>query len=241
MARLGPIPGIRVPQIVALFLIVDIGLGVAYLVNYLTGGYIGYSLNLNSENSIGTWYSSMQLFCISAVATVSVYGNLTWRNKRSWALVGLPLVFLFLSIDEAVHFHEWLGLKSDAFLPEGDRTETAFQNTGIWVFLMGVPFLVCFLLWAYSIRRFFAISPGSFSKLVVGMLILLLGALGFELLTNFWRGGHSVGYVSVTLCEETLEMLGMTVILWGAYDLATKFIVMKKLTCPPQESVQASC
>ena len=234
MARLGLMPKIRMPQIVALFFIADIGLGVAYLVNYLTSGHVEYSLNLNSENSIGTWYSSIQLFCISAVATVSVYGNLNWRNKRSWALVGLPLVFLFLSIDEAVQFHEWLGLKSDALLPHGDRTETFFQTTGIWVFLIGVPFLVGFLLWAYSIRKFFAISPGSFRKLVVGMLILLLGALGVELLTNYWRGGYSIGYVSVVLCEETLEMLGMTVILWGVYDLATKFIVMKKLTCPPQ-------
>jgi len=231
MERFGLMSETRVPLVIAVLFLADIGLGIAYLANYMMGEpfrKLTELLALDSEASIATWYSSMQLFGIFALGGLYAQRNVSWKDKNSWALIGLPLLFLFLSMDEIVQIHEWLGFKSDALLPRGARRATFFRYTGIWMFVVGIPFLACFFLWAFSIRKYLANTPGSFRKITVGMMILLLGALGIEALSNFIPDLDSFGYVLTVLGEEIFEMVGGTVIFWGVYDLAGEFIISKE-------------
>ena len=75
-----------------------------------------------------------------------------------------------MSIDESVQIHEWLGAQSDILFAGGNRVGTAFENSGIWMFLFGLPFLAIFLLWAYSIKQFFSEKP--FIKSLQSKIIL---------------------------------------------------------------------
>lgn len=215
-----------VPLIVVLFFAADSFFGIAHLFNYvvdLSFGGSTYLLKLNSERSIATTYSSIQLLCIAALAVIVVYHNVNWKDIRFWALLALPLVFLFLAIDETMRFHEELGVESDRLLPDGDRSSTFFQRTGIWMFVLGLPFLATFLLLAESVKGFFTVSPGSYKKVIFGMFILLCGALGFELLSNLSTDSKSAGYVIEVFFEESTELVGATIILWGMHDLASEY------------------
>ena len=122
-------------------------------------------------------------------------------------------------MDEAVSIHEHIGKLSDSLLPDGDRRETVFRYTGIWMIVVGVPFIVVFSILACSIAKCFESRPGSFGKFVGGMIVFLIGALGFEFLSNLFAY-HSNSRILVTNVEEVWEMIGATTILWSLYDLA---------------------
>ena len=119
---------IKLPSLIKIFFLIDLGLCIAYVVNYLAGR--SYSkltslLNLDGEASLAAWYSSVQLFCIFIFSTVFIYHKID-RTKKSYLLIGLPVIFLLMSIDETVQIHEWLGEKSDFLLPVGSRNGTVF-------------------------------------------------------------------------------------------------------------------
>ncbi len=86
------------------------------------------------------------------------------------------------------------------------------------MFVIGVPFLVFFVVLISSIRIYFQRAPDALFKIFLGMLIVLGGAVGFETLTNFVARGSMYGVVQV-LSEELCEMIGGTMVLWGSYEL----------------------
>lgn len=210
------------PPIIAIFLVSDIALCAAYLVNILLGqpfSKLTALLDLNGENSLPSWYSSMQFFFIFLLATVYVCNQ--FRNKiKSITLAILPAIFLMMSIDEAVQIHEWLGRRSDVLLSGGSRVGTAFEKTGIWILVLGLPFLGLFLLWARTLKRYVS-DNSSLNKLVLGVCIMLSGALGCEFLSNFIGSSFLEAEL---IAEEGLEMIGSTVMLWAVYDLTLQYL-----------------
>ena len=218
----------KVPPLILALLIIDITLGSAYLFYFALGEpfeRIETLLDVDGEKSIPAWFSSAQLFCIAALGGLFFYRYYQRTHHISWVLLILPLGFLLLSMDEIVQMHEYLGSKSDGvFFETGSRKESFFHITGIWMFLLGIPFLAGFLFWAYLIREHFAVVPGSLAKFIAGMLVLLSGALVLEGLANFAAETESLEYVLTACSEETLEMVGATIIFWSMYDLNRKHI-----------------
>lgn len=217
-----PSPDWNMPPVVRIFLCLDIILCLAFVANYLLGQPFSKPtalLDLNGENSLPAWYSSMQFFFIFLLAAVFVHHRFR-RHGRCLSLIVLPAMFLLMSIDESVMIHEYLGRRSDVLLAGGTRDGTMFQETGVWMLVIGIPFLILFLLWIRSVRKSLGM-PSVGRKLVTGMGIMLAGALGCELLSNFI--GKSLQVVELAL-EEGLEMVGATVMLWAVYDLAAEYV-----------------
>ncbi len=215
-----------IPSIILVFFAVDIGLSTAYLLNYIIGepfGILNKLVNLDGEDSVATWYSSIQLFCVFFLAAVYTSENIDRQNARSWMLIGFPLLFLALSIDESVQIHEWLGERSDALLPGGSRKDTIFKRSGIWMFVLGIPFICCFYIWFSSVKQYFKKDGTEYLRIVYGIVVFLIGVLGFEAISNFFSDEtHSIGFILITCGEETLEMAGVTIILWGVYEMVCK-------------------
>ncbi len=218
----GKIPFLRrVPGLVLCFYGIDLTLGCAYLVNIASECQLetlNNFLNLEREANLPTWYSSIQLFIVAALLGVFVSWNIRSDQPVSWILPLLPLLILVLSIDESTEIHEWIGYKSDSLLPGGDRGNTPFYYTGIWMFLIGIPFLIGFISLLIALRRYFHPTPGAQTRIVIGGLLLVGGATGVETASNFIPLKTWLFYSEVFL-EEVLEMTGATTMLWGAYSL----------------------
>jgi hypothetical protein len=192
-------------------------------VNFLIGqpyAKLTSLLDLNGEASFCAWYSSVQLFCLFIFSAIYSY-NESKKNKGYLSLMFLPGLFLLMSIDETVQIHEWLGLKSDMLLAHGSRIGTLFHKSGIWMFLFGLPFAALFFVWLYSVKKQIFENPSAIKKLVIGMVLFLLGALGFETISNFIRKDLLVYEV---VLEEGLEMIGATVMFWSVYEMSLKYI-----------------
>jgi hypothetical protein len=220
----------RCPIFIVVLFVADALLSGAYLGNYLAGQPF-YTptllLDVDGEANIPTWFSSMQLFSIAGLLALVAWSRKVPGEKGAAALVVLPVLFLVLSLDEVAQIHEWLGSRSDVLLPDGRRTVTVFRQTGIWMFVLGGPFvaLLAWLLW--SVKNHFAAAGSAFRKFVLGCGVFLLGALGAELVSNV-PAPTSLGYVVTVFCEETLEMVGLTLVLWATYVLAAAHVVVDR-------------
>ncbi len=213
----------RVPRIIMAFFLIDVGLCIAYIIDNLIGQPYSATtrlLNLDGESSISTWYSSMQLFCVFILSALYCYHKFKGKDKLS-ILIFLPIIFLLMSIDESVQIHEGLGNISDILFPSGSREGTNFYRTGIWMFVFGLPFLALFVGFVNSLKRLVYSSLPSLKKLMIGMVIMLTGALGFEFVSNFINDNYI--YIEVVF-EEGLEMIGVTVMFWAVYEMVLDFI-----------------
>ena len=223
----------NIPNLVMILLLIDIGFCIVYIGNIIAGKPIDIFttlVKLESEDSLSTWYSSIQLFCIFIFSSIFTYYHIKKKVINLHLLI-FPAMFLFMSADEIVQMHEWLGVKSDYFFSLGNRRETPFPMTGIWIFTIGLPFLIFFLLYAYLLKINFPEYQSSIKKLIIGMLIMLSGALGLELLSNF----IDARYWSVeVVLEEGLEMIGATIMLWAVYDVAKSCYLVKQ-RCSTQQ------
>ena len=211
----------RIPFIIKIFFIADMALIFSYVANQALGTpfyALTYWLDLDGEASFPTWYSVIQLACVAALAGLFAVRNTHLTRVSTWPLLLLPLVFIALSIDELVQIHEWVGYKIDALLLENGRENTIFQNTGIWIFVFGIPFVVGVLGILFILRRWLNTVPGVLPKIILGLVVLATGALLIETLSNFTEKG-SVWHHLEVVCEEGCEMLGVTIILWAFYDL----------------------
>lgn len=212
--------GVPVPMLV--FFAMDIGFGVAYLLLYLDAilypAILTPLLDLDGEANMPTWYASVQWFCVAGLLAIFSIRNFSFSQKRSWLLLALPLLFLGFSLDEVAMIHEEMGVQSDRVLPGGSRKNTPFIKTGIWMFLIGVPFAAFLAGLILSIRPYFRRTPGAFVKLCLGLAVTLVGAVGIETLANFTTPGSAYAMLQV-LTEEVFELLGSTIILWGSYEL----------------------
>lgn len=224
------------PSIIAILLLIDVGLGLAYVGHYYFVGDVSLKLtnllDLNGERSLCMWYSSTKLFCISLLGLLYASGKSEPKNNSTYLLFGLPAIFLFLSMDETLQFHEWLAHRADLLLSEGTREGTIFSRTGIWMFVLGIPFALFFAWLMYSVRGYLTESVASLRKIAAGMAMFLLGALGIETGSNFVNH-DTFEFILQVLMEEQLEMLGATVMLWGMYGLAATSSPVGFLVQPP--------
>jgi hypothetical protein len=211
----------KMPPLILLFFLGDLALALLYLINWgLHQPFhkINLFLDLDGEANLPAWYSSMQLFLIAGLLAVFAYIRFNRKDKTSWRLVLLPIVFVVLSLDEAAKIHEWLGGKTDVFLPGESRKLTMFWSTGIWMFLFGIPFFLSMLGLIFSLKKYFTDNFAAFKKFLIGLLIFAGSAVGIEMLANF-VSNESIGHVIEICFEELGEMLGETFILWAAYEL----------------------
>lgn len=212
----------RLPPLVAVCFGIDILLSLLHLVVVLSpqvSWKLTSTFHLEHEGNLPTWYSSLQLFTVGVLFALFARARFDRRSRQSWALVLLALVFVGLSIDEATQTHEWLSTKIDRWLlPTGDRADTSLPFTGVWIFVLGLPTLAVIVGLIRYTRAYFLARPEVASKMILGVCLFLAGALGVEALANFMPV-ESVAHDLQVFFEEFLEMVGVTVILWGLVDL----------------------
>jgi hypothetical protein len=135
----------HMPRVVRFLYATNIALALAYTF-FVSIPVISLKLrnffHLELENNLPTWYSTLQLFALAFLMGLFALSRYDRGRPSTLALFSLPAVFLALSLDEVAEIHEWVGYRLDYFLPTGDRSATPFEYTGIWGFVIGIPFLL---------------------------------------------------------------------------------------------------
>ncbi len=191
-------------------------------------------LDLNGEANIPAWYSSGQLLVLGLLLGLFAATTASHNDKRSRGVFALPALCLFLSLDEVAQIHEWVGTKSDFLFVHGTRMGSLFPATGLWMFVLGLPFIVVV---AHMWRAFAPAVSGRQQVVrlyVVGFLVYVGSALGIETLANFISVGGVASLVQV-VAEELGEMVGVTLLVWATLELlASHHIHIEKGTARAQ-------
>lgn len=167
--------------------------------------------DFNSEGNFPTMYS---VFAILFAALLLLFVGFIKRKKREkfaiqWLALGA--IFLFMAYDEAAKMHEQLNTATRSILPESSRDFLYFA----WV----IPYAILALIVGISYFKFLVNLPKKTAVLFVAAgATYITGALGFEMLTSYFRyeGGYMIHLV-ITI-EETLEMLGIVLFIYSILD-----------------------
>lgn len=165
-------------------------------------------LDLNQEASFGTWVAVVYTAVLSAV--VGVLGlRREGAARRAWWTLGTLLVLV--SIDEVTTMHERLsGLLEDRL----------GIDKVLWVVPVGVVGLIVIAVLVRAMREAGDLPT---VPVLVGLGLMALGALGFELLSSGIDGREAGwSYWLQSTAEEALELGGLAVLCRAVVDHTTR-------------------
>ncbi len=207
-----------VPERVIKFLLMCIfGLLVLQLINLVLYHGFGYDramgyiplTRMDGERNLPTLYSTLQLaLCAALIFLVAK----TQENKKfHWYL--LSFVFMFLTGDEYIGFHEMVAVSRSTSNPE-----LTAQFAWLIPYLLGVAlFLVIFIPFLLSLPRRTAVLFCVAGGLFVG------AAVGLEAVTGMMEeAGYSINDIrqrSVATLEEFLEMTSIALFIYSMLDM----------------------
>lgn len=164
-------------------------------------------VDVDTEMNIPTLYSSFAMFVASSLLALVGYMHRV-RKESSFPWFGLAFIFIFLSIDESSEFHEML---------VGPVRET-LHTSGVFYFAWVIPYGILAIVLGIAYFRFLLNLPRNILGLyVLSGVVFLSGALGLELLGGVIAqksGTDSFIYAMSYTCEETLEMLGIALLIY---------------------------
>lgn len=191
-----------------------------YGLNQLAGKpswHLSSVLDIDGEGSLPAWFSSMQLAATGVLLILAsrLPSDRPVHMTRFLLLVGCG--FVLLSADEAAELHERITLltKHLDWVP-------SFRGTrGVWIFVYGGLGVALLGLSLPLLRAWYGRQKEAVLILVAGFLLLVLGGVALEIIGyQFVRDrGLQTVYVLLTMAEETLEMLGGSVLVYGACRL----------------------
>lgn len=184
--------------------------------------YLGYDhvlglfrvFNMDTENNIPTWFSSIGLLACSVALAIlaAVHRNRHDPPGRFFAV--LAGVFVMLSLDEAASLHEMF------LRPVRLLLHTSGFLYFAWV-IPGGAFALAVAIWSWrSLKKL--PSDTRFAMLTAGA-VYCLGALGMEMIAAKYLTAFSpaaltnpnsdFGFSILVILEETLEMIGIILFL----------------------------
>ena len=170
-------------------------------------------VHFNYEISLPTLFSTLILLASALLLMlISRFHKNEGSGYMLWA--GLALIFVFLTIDESISFHELIS----------GRIQRHFRLSGFFYFAWVIPYALLLVVIALTYFRFLVRLPRKIMWLFIASgLIYVGGAIGFEMLgaaefisdrraATSWR---SLSYLMLTTVEELLEMLGISLFIYS--------------------------
>lgn len=161
-------------------------------------------ININLEQSLPTWFATILLIIAALLAYVVASYKRSASYRKHW--FGLSLIFVYLSIDEAISLHEELTIP----------LREALDATGIfyfaWIIVGGVLVALVGLIYL----RFLFNQPAQVRNLFILAGVLFVGgAVGIESISAalYEQTGTTAVYSTIGTVEELFEMLGVIVLI----------------------------
>lgn len=162
--------------------------------------------DFNEEQSVPTWFSCSLLMISAALMGVIAAAQREAGAPYRWWTV-LACVFLYLSLDEALSFHERLNRPVRDFL----------DTSGAFYYAWVIPYALFALgLLIFSLRPLRELPVATRQRLMLAGVLFVCGALGMEIVGSHIVTAHGMRItflsdVAMTL-EEMLELSGSIVL-----------------------------
>lgn len=175
-------------------------------------------LYVDAEASIVTWYSAfLLLLCAILLAVIALMKSRTKsRYIRHWQM--LALIFTALSIDETISIHEKLI----------SPVRSALNTGGFFYFAWIVVAMPLVLIFVIFYLRFLAHLPRTTRQLFwLSGITYVAGAIGFEMISGpiaETSGTEALLFVISVHFEEGLELLGLTIFVYGLLSYISSYI-----------------
>lgn len=208
---------IPVYNVVRTLLLIIVLLTLAYLAGQFSIYYLHHNtllgfvprFDLNGENNIPAWYSTVTiLLCSILLGTIAVVKT---KEKNPYAPHWrmLSVLFLLLSLDEAASIHEW------STMP----WRRAFYTTGLLYYAWVIPGSIFALMIGVLYLGFLRNLPPDTRRLfVTAGVIYIGGVIGMEMVEGYYDtlyGTNNMSFALIVMIEEVLEMLGILVFLYA--------------------------
>ena len=160
--------------------------------------------NLNEEQNIPAWYSSViLLLCGIIIYLISLYKK-SLKDKYHSHWFWLSIIFCYLSLDESISIHEDFKLR---FL--FNKNHILYNDS--WV----IAFSILVGIFIFTYRRFLQNLPQKTRKMfIISGCIYICGSAGLEIVGSFTQefyGKASMIHALIVTAEEFLEMIGIVV------------------------------
>jgi hypothetical protein len=172
------------------------------------------AFSLGSDTSIPAYYSALIVLMCGVLASVIATGTARRSDPDLLHWIGLAAVFLFLSIDEMLAYHEKLA----------EPTRDALNTSGIlfyaWVIPYGAAGLVFLAAYVPFLRR---LPPRTAKLFLLAGIVYVSGAIGLEMVgSNILEseGSRNVSFVAFQTIEECLEMTGIIIFIFALAEHA---------------------
>lgn len=163
--------------------------------------------DFNQEANIPSFFSSLMLLTASLLLFL-IYRIERKEGRKSLGWLGLALIFIFLTLDEATQIHEFL----IGFFRKN------FGFSGYLYYAWIVPYTMVLLLLAVVYVPFFRrLKQSMFFIMMVSGAIFISGSVGMEMLggDTIENEGFGLRYMVFYSIEETLEMIGVSLFIFG--------------------------
>jgi hypothetical protein len=170
-------------------------------------------VKMDQENNLGVYFSSFNLL-VAALLLFIIYRlhiKIKVNDSRYWLI--LSIIFLALSIDETVAFHELFATPLRELIDVGR----------IFYFAWVIPALIIVGLFAMYFLKFFLSLPSRY-KILFGLSALMFagGAICMEIIEGFLITSDKEEivalYYTLTTIEESAEMLGVILFIYSLID-----------------------
>ena len=198
----------------------------AHIAGQFSTYYLGYDnifgiipmFNLNSEENIPAFFSTLLLLLSSILLAIIAYAAKKSNAPYFYHWLGLSLIFLFLSMDESLSFHESMTVP----LRKGLNT------SGILFYAWVIPYSIALLILILLYLKFFIRLPAKTRNLfIIAAVVYLVGVIGIELMggrIDEQIGRHNATYAVYSTIEEVLEMGGIVVFIYALMSyISTEF------------------
>lgn len=183
------------------------------LVKFLTGhdellGLISLTF-VDEEQNVPTLFSAL-LWAFAALCSAVV--TVLARKRKApdvWRWAVLSMGFLYIAFDEGLALHERLRVPLSALLGSGELDRSYLAIRGL-----AAAVVLTLLFWGF-LRRLPAKTRFTF---VAAAFLFLGGAVGFDLVGAHHaesHGGNNSTYAMIATVEESLEMAGVIVLIYG--------------------------
>jgi hypothetical protein len=204
-----------VPRMIWAMFILDVVLIATFLALFLSGFRVEV-LTIGLERSIPNWYSATKLLILAQMLAFIV-----WRvSADTWwetlILVAPALLFALMSLEEVAAVRD----RFERILITGDDAGVRYDVARV---LTGLGLVLVLAVIGKGYARIVRPTGPTMVKAVAGVIVFLLGAVGVDVFAGE-PGGQGVRILPAA-AEEGAELIGVTLLIWAASDLAMPFLV----------------